>query len=653
MAQDVVADMVGRLGFQVEDEGLAKFTKGMDDAKRSSDGMGARAVALGGVLSDLASKAASTAIDLAKTAYAMGKGLAQDVAHSSVEIDRLAKRLGVTRREIQELGGEASGAPKALEKLQEGLGELALRGSGPAKESLGALGLTLRDLEGQGPADQLRTIADAMRDLPSDAERTKVALELLGEEGAALLPELSQGAGGIDALIQRTKDLGVILDDQAIDAGKDYARSMKELDAVWARAAATAGTALAPVFTDLTRGAAEWLQENEQVIAQDLPAFIERVVEVGGAAIEWAVAFADDVSYLATETERLAVSVEETLVEAYEIAKPVIDAVTTVIEYQVAAIGIAVDGIEAVVGRLEVVRSLAAEIQTGLGLDDTPTTDVRGSGGLAAENAARRAALGQAEPGAGFDVNASAAEIERRAADPSENPTVRRQAREALPGAVQREAEAAALEAAQAFADGAKAYETRRDRVARDAASAQRRRRAEKYRDDTLNPSKGGGGAVDTRAAERLLGADIDALAAASGASAKARRAAIEAAAGELAGGAGESVARQAAAGVLTSKTGVDLANQGGPEAALFGQLTAIGGADAARSATDGAKFVTIDQSVTVNVGGIALEIPESYTAALSEQGFAGGVEAALQRALADRVFGPIVDAQAGRSVRP
>jgi hypothetical protein len=62
--------------------------------------------------------------------------------------------------------------------------------------------------------------------------------------------------------------------------------------------------------------------------------------------------------------------------------------------------------------------------------------------------------------------------------------------------------------------------------------------------------------------------------------------------------GAGDDVARQAAASVLTSKTGVDLSNQSA-DAALFGRLTQIGGADAARHATDGARFVTTFSSMS------------------------------------------------------
>lgn len=630
---DVIAQQVGRLAFEVDETGLAKFNKGLEQAKGSSDGFGARAVALGNIMSGLAEKAAGMAVDVVRSAVHMGKALVENFADSTAEIDRWSKRLGVTTTELQELsviGGE--GVPKALEKLREGLGELALRGSGPAETALGALGLRLQDLEGKGATDQFRTLADALQDLPSDAERTKVALELLGEEGAALLPHMGKGAAGVDAMVAKAHELGLVLDESAIAKGKEAKRAMKELDAEWQQASQTAATALAPVFTDLARGTAEWLDSNQELIEQDLPAFVELVVETGQDAIAWAVAFGEDVVYLSTEIGHLAESIEDGLVAAYEVAEPVISAVTTVIEAQVAALGTAVEWIESMVGRLEGARAIVAEIQTGLGLDDTPTTATRGSAALAEQNRQRRAALGQDEPTAGVSVSTmSEAELMAIAQDTTQPAAVRRQARDGITIAVGREAD-------QARADEA-AYQARVDEHAsklvaeaeRAELGRERRKRAEAYR----RKAKGGGGGdkVDTSDAEARLGAEITALAQASGATDKARRAALVAAAKQLDEGAGDDVARQAAASVLTSKTGVDLSNQSA-DAALFGRLTQIGGADAARHATDGARFVTIDQSqhntITVNV-------PESYGHALTADSMAAGMlDGAVRRILTE-----------------
>ena len=115
-------------------------------------------------------------------------------------------------------------------------------------------------------------------------------------------------------------------------------------------------------------------------------------------------------------------------------------------------------------------------------------------------------------------------------------------------------------------------------------------------------------------------------------ATAKASREALEAAARQLESGSSREVARSAAASVLSSRTGVDLSNQSA-DAALFGRLTQIGGADAARHATDGARFVTIDQS---QHNTITVTVPESWGQALTAPGMAADLETAVRRVLVE-----------------
>mgnify|MGYP000588425541 CR=1 FL=1 len=64
MAADVIAEQVGRLAFQVDERGLDKFQAGMKAAGKDSDFFGSKAVALGTALGNLASKAASMAVDV-------------------------------------------------------------------------------------------------------------------------------------------------------------------------------------------------------------------------------------------------------------------------------------------------------------------------------------------------------------------------------------------------------------------------------------------------------------------------------------------------------------------------------------------------------------------------------------------------------------
>src|SRR5690606_14894899 len=116
-------------------------------------------------------------------------------AESGFELDKWSKKLGITTQELQRLefagasvGAEADNVREAYKTLTENLGEMARVGSGPAVDSLATLGLTLRDFEGKTATEQLEMFAEAMQRLPDEAQRISVALEVMGEDGGALLP---------------------------------------------------------------------------------------------------------------------------------------------------------------------------------------------------------------------------------------------------------------------------------------------------------------------------------------------------------------------------------------------------------------------------------------------------------------------------------
>lgn len=618
---EVLADLVGRLSFDADDKGVKQFARGVDDLAKASDTATARGVALGTFMGNLATKALDLAVSVGKAAYATGKDLVVGFAEAGTEIDRMAKRtdLGVVALQRFTAAGRKAGlepevVAKSVQVLNKNLADLALTGGGPAKDALGLLGVKFSELEGLDTDERLGLIADALRDVPDAGERANITMRLFGEEAGALAPILAQGREGLDAIGDAAERAGLVLDEHAVESAKRTKKALGDIDKTTTALGNTIAVALAPTVADLAERFGEWYRANEEVIAQRVPEVIDAIVESGAAAIEWATDFADDVVFLSGQIGYLAESIEDGLVSAYETAKPVIDGVSAVIEFQVGLLIKAVELIEEVVGRLDVVRDIVAEVSTGLGMDDTPTTSTRGSSGLAEENKARRQALGQAEPGQGVTVaTMSASQLAGIASDLSQPEAVRRQARDGVRVAADREAAQNRRVIADATARAAKAQTDALEEAQRKAEADARRKRGAKY-SAGLKAGAGGGGskAVDTREAEALFGPELEALARAAGVGDKAIKAALEAAAKSLEGGASQTVARQAGVGQLESLSGANLSAAGGPDAALFGLLTQIGGPQAARSAADGARFVQVS-NVFNSTFNYELRLPDGF----------------------------------------
>lgn len=679
--------MQGRLGFVVDEQGLTEFDRGLASAKKSSDDLGVKAVALGTILGNLGTKALEGAAGLAKMAVVAGVDLVGGFIDSTAALDTWARKMGTTTQELQRLefagasvGAEADNTREAFKTLTENLGELERVGSGPAVDSLATLGLTLADFEGKDATEQMGLFADAMQRLPNDAQRVSVALEVMGEDGGALLPLFQKGSQGIEELAGKADRLGLVLDEGAVRAAKDAKIALGEM-AAQARAVGNSIAAkLAPKVTEVVGRIQGWYEQNQDIIDQKIGQFVEglipafeRTVEVVGKVIDVGTALVDMFGGL--EHAMVAGATAAGLMAVAMGGIPGIMAAAT------AAIAL---GINELAGFSAEVRQLQREI------DDGEARAKRAIGGIGAgeklaqaQKEGRLGDLSEQQFKQGLEeftaglvaAGASEERIERSlssfesAREQQVAPILaRRQAEEneriersdaiqkarGLEGELRKRLEARAkkkgIKTTPQAIESALALFRRGVTEGSDTATAAK---AAADQIDTLGGRGGGAGKVNTRAAEDLLGAQIRALAEGAGASSTATQKAIEAAATSLKGGANQSVALQAATSTIESLTGQRLAAAGSPDAALFGALTQIGGASAARSATDGARFVRIDQSVNIDVGGVELAIPEGWAGAMTGEGMAAGTADALQRQLVERVFLPIVEQAQARGERP
>jgi len=143
---------------------------------------------------------------------ALGAGVA--LKGFSSQIDELAKqsaRIGLTVNQLQSLqfaaaqtGAEADTLNKALDRFSRVISETNL-GTGIAKRSFDELGITLKNQDGslKSTNDLLLEVADALQGVPNQADRVRIAYDLLGRSGTNLL-NLLQGGSGVLMDLQKS-----------------------------------------------------------------------------------------------------------------------------------------------------------------------------------------------------------------------------------------------------------------------------------------------------------------------------------------------------------------------------------------------------------------------------------------------------------------
>lgn len=151
--------------------------------------------------------------------------------------DKMSARTGLSTEALGEYayaaelsGASISDVERSLRHLQQTIGAAA-NGSAGAAKKIENLGLSLRDLIGLSPEQQLDKIAAAMADIPDPTLRAAAAVELFGRGGTSLLPMLSGGSAGLIEMRREAQKLGVSMSGEDSKAAAEYTDSLTRLHA--------------------------------------------------------------------------------------------------------------------------------------------------------------------------------------------------------------------------------------------------------------------------------------------------------------------------------------------------------------------------------------------------------------------------------------
>lgn len=200
------------------------------------------------------------------------------------EVDTFAQSIGVGTVELiaLEKGFERVRVPadntrEAVKTLTENLGEMRRLGSGPAVDSLGSLGLKLADLDGLNTEQTLKVLADRLVGIEDESKRTSIAIELMGEDGRALLPALLDGASGVETLTQAAREAGQVIDQETIEASRELDAKLAEVKGTAEGVALSLLESLAPAAVDVADKTLAWTEKNQELIDQNLPTLVDQI----------------------------------------------------------------------------------------------------------------------------------------------------------------------------------------------------------------------------------------------------------------------------------------------------------------------------------------------------------------------------------------
>ncbi len=257
----VIRELAAKLGLDVDAQSFAKGAAAVELAKAG--------------LSKLVEVAAEMVHKFTETV--------QSVAETGDQVKELSQATGVGATSLQVLGNAAKTEGVQLDGMAHSLTILtrmmaaAKAGSKETADAFHKLGVRVDDGRGNlRNADEVfLDLAEAMSKMPDSAQKTALAMKVLGRNGAEMIKVLNIGR---DEILELGR-AGLVLTEEQVEAGDELIKAQRKLGAVTAGIWKSAIAPLIPEITSLVKAYTEWRKANAAVTKA-------RIREFAGAAVK-------------------------------------------------------------------------------------------------------------------------------------------------------------------------------------------------------------------------------------------------------------------------------------------------------------------------------------------------------------------------------
>lgn len=167
---------------------------------------------------------------------------------------------------MRDLGVDpGTGAARGTDKTFENLDQIVAKSEG----SLKSLQIALLDNKGAARStfDVILDLADKFKAMPDGFQKAGLAAKIFGRSvGPELLPLLNQGSGGLDAVMAKMKQLGIVFDESAFREAQKARLAFQEIDESLTRFKNKLGIAAAPYVTSFLGNLRDTLKQDMEDI---------------------------------------------------------------------------------------------------------------------------------------------------------------------------------------------------------------------------------------------------------------------------------------------------------------------------------------------------------------------------------------------------
>lgn len=266
MASAVIGALRVNLGLN-----SAAFSKGLkqSDSKLKSFG---RNVAKGMKVVGVAAAAAATGVGLA----------VRGVLNEADEMAKVSQQIGIPIDELSRLKHAADLSGVSFANLQTGTRRLsqnmndAFNGVGEGKEAFEQLGISVVGADGKmkSSSQVMQEVAARFAEMPDGAEKTALAMDLMGRSGASMIPMLNGGKDALAGMMAEADALGIVFDEKTGKAAENFNDNLNRLGKMFSGIGNQIAADLAPHLAAFT----DWLVQNAPAIREGIVSAIQSFI---------------------------------------------------------------------------------------------------------------------------------------------------------------------------------------------------------------------------------------------------------------------------------------------------------------------------------------------------------------------------------------
>lgn len=185
--------------------------------------------------------------------------MATKTAATTDRVDKLSQKIGMSREGFQEWEFIASQSGMEIEKLQVGFKSMrtamdsANEGTGKGAEAFEKLGVSMTDANGVAKDQEtvFEEAVTALQGMEDGAEKASLATDLFGKAGLEMQPLLNGAVGSVEEMKKQAHDLGLVLDDETIDAGVAFTDTMDQAQRALGSVVTKIGAEVMPIVVTM------------------------------------------------------------------------------------------------------------------------------------------------------------------------------------------------------------------------------------------------------------------------------------------------------------------------------------------------------------------------------------------------------------------